>query len=1006
MKIYYNLLLSIFLLLVSSRTSCFSQQAFDTQLVVYNQIAQLIEAKYGQGYDFGYTMFDVRVQYSSDEEIQDPYGTLKGCVLFSAYKPDLENYTVPNTFIVGMVKNGQIIWDNYPGSTKDLEGGIGDNGLKFAQDINNDGEVDLVFIDAIFVNVSDKSPVINRIHILSWNGTRGRFISGEMVGSADCNLIDVDGDGVQEIRTRVTNINHYQQFKTSTYPYVTYGWNGTQYGLWPNVRQIPESEFLPANRFQATVKCVVTKMNEKFTYLYRVSNQADSKQKIETIYIMNGAENIISELAPAGWSGSTSTYTDRTFFYASSDRLSTKIKSDTMLSGFGTTSFALPTIVRYYLQGYTGGTTCCPSDEEERHNILTNSVTGYTLGTRDTSVTFGVVEWCDTLANYTNQSFTLGWIKTQSVRDKYINYFTTAKTKLMQRDSVGARTILLQALKDVDIDSTASLSSETYALLRYNTEYLANRLPQAQAAPFFAVKLVSSNGTKLISGALQYYEGAWKDATNNQDGTFSINTSLKALSLRMTYEYGTQTKSNVPISNDTIVFQTVNAQIQLQNSSGNLIDTGSVQYYAGAWRILGTTINGVANKELLPGNYTFRMTYAYASKDKQQDIGTNAIVIFQTVNSAVQLKNSQGNLIDQGTVQYYSGAWRDLGTTTNGIANKELLPNNYSFRMSYAYASKDKQQDISTNATVVFQTVNAVVQLQNSQGSLIDQGTVQYYSGAWRDIGTTTNGVANKELLPNNYSFRMSYAYASKDKQQDISTNATVVFQTVNATVQLQNSQGTLMPAPLGDQGTVQYYSGAWRDFGITANGVANKELLPNNYSFRMTYAFASKDKQQDIGINATVVFQTVNTSVQLKNSLGNLIDQGTVQYYSGAWRNLGTTTNGTASKELLPNNYSFRMTYEYVSVDKAQDISTNSIVSFLTVLCTIKVKNSQNQLVDNALASYYSGAWRQIGNTVNGVITKELLPVNLSFRVKYGTQQQDKQQNLSTNNVVEFVIQ
>jgi hypothetical protein len=173
-----------------------------------------------------------------------------------------------------------------------------------------------------------------------------------------------------------------------------------------------------------------------------------------------------------------------------------------------------------------------------------------------------------------------------------------------------------------------------------------------------------------------------------------------------------------------------------------------------------------------------------------------------------------------------------------------------------------------------------------------------------------------------------------------------------------------------------------------------------------MTYAYASKDKQQDINTNATVIFQTVNAAVQLKNSLGNLIDQGTVLYYSGAWRTLGSTTNGTVSKELLPNNYSFRMTYEYVSLDKSQDISLNNIVGFSTVLGTIRVTNSQSQLVNNAMTSYYSGAWRQIGNTVNGVITKELLPVNLSFRVKYGTQQIDKQQNLLTNNMVEFGIQ
>jgi hypothetical protein len=512
---------------------------------------------------------------------------------------------------------------------------------------------------------------------------------------------------------------------------------------------------------------------------------------------------------------------------------------------------------------------------------------------------------------------------------------------------------------------------------------------------------VSSTGVKLTTGYLQYYDGSWKDATNNQDGTFSINTGLKTLSLRMTYEYGTQTKSNVTVSYDTVVFQTVNAQIQLQNSNGVLIDTGSVQYYAGAWRTLGTTTNGVATKELLPATYSFRMTYAYASNDKQQDISVNPTVVFQTVNAAVQLQNSQGTLIDQGTVQYYSGAWRDLGTTTNGVANKELLPNSYSFRMLYASASKDKQQDITTNPTVVFQTVNAAVQLKNSFGTLIDAGVVQYYSGAWLTLGTTTNGIATKELLPNNYSFRMNYASASKDKQQDITTNPIVVFQTVKAQVQLQNSQGTLI-----DTGIVQYYSGSWLLLGTTTNGTATKELLPNSYSFRMNYAYASKDKQQDISTNPTIIFQTVNMAVQLKNSHGALLDTGTVQYYSGAWRSFGTTVNGTATKELLPNSYSFRMTYAYISLDKTQDLSSNATVSFSTVLCTIEVKNPQNQLVDSALASYYSGAWRQIGNTVGGVITRELLPVSLSFRVKYGTQQIDKTQNLSTNNLVEFAIQ
>jgi hypothetical protein len=112
------------------------------------------------------------------------------------------------------------------------------------------------------------------------------------------------------------------------------------------------------------------------------------------------------------------------------------------------------------------------------------------------------------------------------------------------------------------------------------------------------------------------------------------------------------------------------------------------------------------------------------------------------------------------------------------------------------------------------------------------------------------------------------------------------------------------------------------------------------------------------------------------------------------------------AAKELLPANYTFRMTHETVTNDKAQNISTNNTVSFSTVLCTVRVRNSQNQPVSGATASYYFNSWRQIGQTVNGEITRQLLPANLTFRVTLGTVTQNKAQNTATNGVVEFVVQ
>ncbi len=695
-QITYLLKMILLTLLVISIS--FSQEIFDKQLTIYNQVKQLIDARYGQGLDFEYTMFDAQIYYSRDEKIQDIYGTLSGCVLFSAYRYSSD--AMPDTFIVGMVKGGQIIWDNFPGSEKCLAGYGVYGELLYSQDLNNDGEIDLLFLRHHRTSPGDGIPFATYINILSWDGTKGKFISEEMAGSAECELIDTDGDGIMEIRTEISDMQIPDDFKTSTYPYVTYGWNGAQYGLWPSVRQVPESDFIPANRFQATVNCKVERINNNFIYTYAVSNHLNSKQKIEWIGV-EGIEDASNYYAPSPWSSGTSIIGGRRFD-VDFDKIRSAIKPGKTLNGFITKSVALPMIVKYYLQGYSGHV-CCSTEEQARQNILTNSVTGYTLGTRDTSVTFGSVEWCDTLANYANQSFTLGWIKTQSIKDKYLNYFASAKTKLVQRDSVGARTVLQQALKDVDIDSTASLSSEAYALLRFNTEYVANILPQVQTAPFFAVKLISSNGSKLSNGTLQYYDANWKDAVNNNDGTFSINTTKTTLSLRMTYAYGSQQKSNVPVNSDTVIFQTVNAAVQLKNSNGTLLDTGTVQYYAGAWRTFGTTSNGIAAKELLAGSYSFRMTYAYGSIDKAQNIGSNNTVLFSTVLAAVSVKNLQNNPVNNAIVTYYSGAWRSFGTTVSGQATKELLPVNLQFRAKLGTAQADKTQNLSTNPLVEIQ---------------------------------------------------------------------------------------------------------------------------------------------------------------------------------------------------------------------------------------------------------------------------------------------------------------
>jgi len=913
MKTIKILYVIIFLLFINQILVAQSHKR-DREILVTEELNQYFLNNYSGIYEVG-DIIDIDSLRGDkkylNESIQNPYGMLTNCFVFvTVLHNDYIGETQGNR--TGIYKDGNIIWLSEP-------------------ELSNDGIVKIFAIDDI--NLDKTVEIITQwgaggvsLWIQSWDGSTSRLLTSNAINGTEYGMtfVDVEGDGIMEI------VNLFYPDGSQVW-----SWNGSEYGQWFDTPIAPSTELFPANNFIPHVKCITTKQDNKYVYSYIVKNDEQSKQRINLIWVVTDVnKNLLKKEMPGYWESSG--YTNNL------EGWGTPVLNNGYLIWPGETKVGfkfivsgLPSVAIFAMQAENAA----PSTDEMNSTAAVelyerdrreNMVWGKTIGPKDPPSPFIPSNFLDTIIYYTNQSFLLGWISDNLIENKYTNYFNIAKSQLQQNNNNAARTTLQTVLQQLDIDSTSNLTSEAYALLRYNTEYLLEKIPQSSQNLF--VNLKNSLGNQIPASNVQYYEGSWKDAVNNGDGTFTVITTRPTVSIRVFYEYASQQVDNVNAQNNT---------------------------------------------------YTFT-----------------------TVNAAVQLKNSLGNLIDQGTVQYYAGAWRTFGTTLNGVAYKELLPINYSFRMAYEYGSIDKQQNLSVDPTVVFQTINAAVQLKNSLGNLIDVGIVQYYVGAWRSFGSTSNGVVYKELLPINYSFRMTYEYGSIDKQQNLSVDPTVVFQTVNAAVQLKNSLGNLMPAPMGDVGIVQYYAGAWRTFGTTLNGVAYKELLPINYSFRMAYEYGSQDKQQNLSVDPTVVFQTVNAAVQLKNSLGNLIDQGTVQYYAGAWRTFGTTSNGVAYKELLPINYSFRMTYEFVSKDKQQNLSTNPVVDFNTVLCSVKVTNSTNQPLSNVDVKYYSGAWRDLGVTnIDGIATKELLPANLSFRASYGNVSIDKQQDISVNSLVEILL-
>jgi len=494
-------------------------------------------------------------------------------------------------------------------------------------------------------------------------------------------------------------------------------------------------------------------------------------------------------------------------------------------------------------------------------------------------------------------------------------YVYDAKTAVLKKQ--------LQLLPQGKIEIFENYPDRFYYLPSDSSQPIVN--VDIQITQGLEINLLSSQNQLLTNGTLKYYDGGWKEAVNNGDGTFRVETESEIVKLRMTYAYASQDVANVPVNGGPVTFQTIPVKVELRGGQNQFMDEGTVKYYSGGWRTFGTTSGGIAVKELLPNSYKFRLTYAHASNDLTQDIGDNPTVVFQTIPVQIELRDSQSQLIDEGLVKYYAGGWRDFGVTSSGIAVKELLPNSYKFRLTYAHASNDLTQDVGDNETVVFQTVPVQVELRDSQNQLMDEGTVKYYSGGWRTFGNTSGGVVEKELLPNAYKFRMTFAYASNDMTQNVEDNPLVSFQTIQATVELRNSQNQLM-----DEGTGKYYSGGWRDFGSTTGGITVKELLAQSYKFRINYAYASTDQTQNLSDNETVRFSSIQTIITVKDAQGNLIDGAIVKYYSGGWRNYGTTSGGIVEKELFAKSYKFRATYSGSSRDVIQDVSVNPDVEIV----------------------------------------------------------------------------
>ena len=259
----------------------------------------------------------------------------------------------------------------------------------------------------------------------------------------------------------------------------------------------------------------------------------------------------------------------------------------------------------------------------------------------------------------------------------------------------------------------------------------------------------------------------------------------------------------------------------------------------------------------------------------------------------------------------------------DGREQMEVEPGKHKHKYMLVYQGA-KQYQYSRETTVVFQTQQVTVELRNSSGTLIENSSA---SLIWRPYGSRAfvafgdglmdaDGRESMEVLSGNHKFGITYQGA---KQYQYSRETTVVFQTRLVTVELRDSSGALIENSGASLVWRPYGSSTFVSFGdglMDAGGRESMEVLSGKHKFGITYQGA---KQYQYSCKSTVLFQTQQVTVKLRNRSGALIENSGASLF---WRPYGSRSyvafgngelgaSGQVHMEVLAGKHKYKIIYQ-----------------------------------------------------------------------------------------------
>ena len=272
-------------------------------------------------------------------------------------------------------------------------------------------------------------------------------------------------------------------------------------------------EFQPATKIEPFISAKISKdtLTNRFVFNYSISNGINSEQKLNYFSLIFDSDSVESINNVDTWWNrrqkiiQDGEFSNSNFWLWSADQ---GLDRGWFNSGFIISASGLPRINNSYFQGaspefgYTGSIPNSKVTEELSYlnTFPTNYIVKKTISPGGIPSPFIHDSFIDSLQNYITQSLDLTWIKDEATYYKYNSFLIRAKVALEQGDTNSTRTNLQSIITNVELDSSTSLTSEAYALLKFNTEYLLEQLPEINIEDMF---------NTLINYVKNCYEQSW-----------------------------------------------------------------------------------------------------------------------------------------------------------------------------------------------------------------------------------------------------------------------------------------------------------------------------------------------------------------------------------------------------------------------------------------------------------------------------------------------------------------